>query len=277
MIDELHNELSAFYDPLNEFLDDSGFYELEGKYDPAKFYAEIPPKIKDKYESESQKKNSRVWDILKAVLIGAAIGRGVRQFRKEYPREVAKAESRDEALPANKKRIRSVNDYANEYIKSHGGEFIKNMTRSDQQRLVNFIWSNSARNERPLARDIKNLPHIQSIIDSGKHRTETIIRTERHRAINYGSWMHAGDIGAQTKTRHELFDARTRPSHRAMRDMTVLLDEPYPNGEMYPGSIDLNCRGSQSYNFDRSNLTKNANSVYGKKLAQAEKLVEAGV
>ena len=271
----IHTELAEFQDEVIALLDSGDFFDIEGQYDPVEFYASIPKKAKEEYIAASEKKNSRVWGILKAFLIGGAITAGFMQVRKDYPKQEKQYFAKAEAQPKKYPKPKSAKDYADEYMREHGGELIKNMTRSDQKRLVGFIWANASRNERPLAREIKNQPHIQSILDTGKHRTATIIRTERHRAINYGATAHAKDIGAKTKTRSEKLDIRCRPTHRALRDITVLIDEPYPNGEMYPGQHSINCRGSQLFDFDTSRLTKNVKQVYDERLGLAEKLYKS--
>ncbi len=245
----IHTELAEFQEEVIALLESGGFFDIEGEYRPVEVYASIPKRAKDEYAKASQEKNSRVWDILKAALIGGAIATGFMQVKKDYPQQEKQYLAKAEAQPKKYPKPKSAKDHADEYMREHGGELIRNMTRSDQKKLVGFIWANANRNERPLAREIKNQPHIQSILDTGKHRTATIIRTERHRAINYGATAHAKDIGAKTKTRMEKQDMRTRPSHRALRGEVRPIDEPYSNGEQYPGERDINCRGSQLFDF----------------------------
>ena len=246
---DLHAELSGFSDEVIAVLEAGGFWDLEGEYNPTEFYSQIPKSVKEEYIAASEEKNSRIWDILKAALVGGAVIAGVQSVRKQYPKQVAAYERKAEQQPEKYPAPKSAKDHADEYIAKHGGELIKNMSRSDQKKLVGFIWANASRNERPLAREIKNQPHIQSILDTGKHRTATIIRTERHRAINYGATAHARDCGAKTKTRQEKQDMRTRPTHRALRGEVRPIDEPYSNGEDYPGQHSVNCRGSQLFDF----------------------------
>lgn len=246
---DIHNELAGFYDEVIAVLDSADFFNIEGEYNPTEVYASIPKRDIEAYKEASEKKNSRVWDILKAVLIGGAIAAGVGQIRKDYPKQVAAYETKSYIRPEKYPKPRTVKEIADEYMEKRGGELIKNMNRTDQKKLVAYIWSNAQRNERPLARQIKNEPHIQSILDTGKHRTETIVRQERQRAINYASTVHAKEIGAKTRTRMEKQDLRTRPSHKVLRGETVPIDKPYSNGEMYPNQIDINCRGSQLFDF----------------------------
>ena len=245
----IHTELTAFQNEVIALLDSGDFFDIEGPYDPVEFYASIPKKAQTEYAKASQEKNSRVWGILKAALIGSAITAGFMQVRRDYPKQEKQYLAKAEAQPKKYPQPRTVKDIADEYIAKHGGELIKNMNRTDQKRLVAFIWSNHGKNERPLAREIKNQPHLQKILDTDKHRSETITRTERHRAINYGATMHATDIGAKTKTRTEKQDLRTRESHKAIRGEVRPISEPYSNGEQYTGEKDINCRGSQLFDF----------------------------
>lgn len=250
MIDsEIHAELAGFQEEVIAVLDAAGFFDLDGPYDPTEFYALIPKRAKDAYVAASEKKNSRIWAILAAGLTGAALNSGVRQVRQDYPKQVAAYEKNAEEQPKKYPAPRTVKEIADTYMKEHGGELIKNMSRRDQKALVAHIWSNADKNERPLAKQIKNEPHLKTILDTGNHRTATIIRTERHRAINYAATTHATECGAKTKTRSEKQDMRTRPSHRALRGEKKPIDEPYSNGEMYCGERDINCRGSQLFDF----------------------------
>ncbi|MFA7164610.1 MAG: phage minor head protein [Desulfoplanes sp.] len=241
---DIHSELQSFGPRIIDVLDSVDFFEMEGPYDPLETYQEviIQPEYRE-YKKESVEKNSRVWGIIKGVLIGAAISSAITVNRQEYREPIKRYEA------AHGPVGHSTKYYADKYIKEHGGEFIKGMSSTDQQKLVRFMWANSARNERPLAKDIAKQPHLQSILDTGRHRTATIIRTERHRASNYGATAHARDYGAKTKTRSEIGDKRTRPSHMALIGETVPIDKPYSNGEMYPGETSINCRGSQTFNF----------------------------
>lgn len=231
---DIHRELSGFQDDVIDLLDSVDFFDIEGEYNPTELYASIPKRDMDRYKAASQEKNSRVWGIVKALIVGQAIQAGISQLKQAYPRKVGKP---------------SAQDYMNRYIKEHGGEFIKGMSRTDQQKLVGFIWYNADKNERPLAKDLKNLPWTRSLLDSGNHRAATIIRTEKHRATSYGTHNAAKDSKAKFHVRHEAGDKRTRPSHRAIMGERKPIDEPYSNSEMYPGEKDINCRGWESFEW----------------------------
>ena len=257
----LHAELSDFSDEVVAVLEAGGFWDLpEGAYDPVEFYAGIPKKVKETYKKESAAKNSRVWDLVKAVLIGQAITTGVQQFKKSYPA---------------KKITASPKDYADKYIKEHGGEFIKGMSRTDQNKLVGFIWSNAGQDERVLANMIQNQPHLRQMLDQGRHRTETIVRTEKFRATEYGTFRSAQNNKFTTKTRISAGDKRVRPAHRALNQITVGIDEPFPNGEYYPGENSINCRCRVRYGFDLNKIDKNAAKTYADNIAAYEKQAKA--
>jgi hypothetical protein len=46
-------------------------------------------------------------------------------------------------------------------------------------------------------------------------------------------------------------DGRERPEHNAMHGTEVPLDQPYPNGQMYPGEGEYNCRCGEVYRVAR--------------------------
>lgn len=230
---DIHKELAGFTPEIIAILDAGGFWDLpEGEYDASEFIAEIPKNAKDDYEKESKEKNSRVWSLVKAVLIGQAIGAGIDQFKQAYPRKVA---------PKNPK------DYADRYIKEHGGEFIKGMSRTDQKKLTNFIWQNAGQNERPMKKILEQQPYMKYLLDSGMHRAETIVRTEKFRATTIGTHMSAQYAGFEKKTWHTAGDSRVRPSHQALNGLTIAIDEIFPNGEIVPGEATINCRCRLSY------------------------------
>lgn len=231
--EEIHRLLAAFGPKVVAALQAIGFFDLQGEYNPTEVERELlkSPAFKE-YKAESKAKNSKIWDVVKAVIIGQAIQAGIDSFRKDYPKYKAKP---------------SAQDYMNRYIKEHGGEFIKGMTLTDQKKLVNFIWANSGMHERPLARKIDEQPHLRYVLDQGNHRNETIIRTERYRGTSFGTWQCAYDSGFKTKTRHAAMDKRTRPSHAAMNGETVPINTPYSNGEQFCGENSINCRCRDSF------------------------------
>lgn len=231
--EEIHRLLAEFGPAILKVLRANGFFDLEGEYDPAEVTREITtsPAYRE-YKAASQKKNSKIWDIVKAVIIGQAIQAGIDSFRKDYPKVKAKP---------------SAQDYMNRYVKEHGGEFITNMGRTDQKKLVGFIWSNAGMNERPMAKVIAQQPHLKYLLDTGNHRAETIIRTEKFRATTYGTHFTAQDAGFKKKTWHTAGDKRVRPSHAALNGLTIAIDEIFPNGEIVPGEATINCRCRLSY------------------------------
>ena len=85
-------------------------------------------------------------------------------------------------------------------------------------------------------------------------RTETIFRTETSRAFNWSNQegvrqtMETGLIEQAMKERHVVMDGREQ--HGDMHMERVPIDEPYSNGEMYPGEVDINCRCTEIYIFE---------------------------
>lgn len=268
---EISRELQAFGPDIIAYLDSMGFWDLpEGPYDPVDIMTSAPASAKREYLTESKKKNSRVWDLVKALFVPVAIGVGIATIQKDYKPQLARQVAKDE-LKSVKPSRPTAQDYQNQYIRERGGEFITKMSRADQQQLTRFLWKNAGEHERPLAKRIlKQEPTLAYLVDNKEYRLRMIKRTETHRATMYGSWKYSADWGAETKTRGEAGDGRTRPSHRAQIGITVLINEPYPDGEQYPGEMSINCRGHNIFNFDKSKLTKDPQKVYESNLASAE-------
>ena len=220
----IHSILAEFQDEVIAVLESGGFFDIEGQYDAAALYASIPKRDKQAYIKASDEKNSRIWDIVKGLIVGKAISAGISAFGKSYPMKVKP----------------SAQDYMNRYVKEHGGKFITNMGRTDQKKLVGFIWSNAGVHERPLARKIDQQPHLRWILDQGWHRNETIVRTEKARATEYGTYRTAKDNGFKKKVWITAGDKRVRPSHRAMNGERVGISETFSNGLEFP--FDINCR-----------------------------------
>lgn len=276
---DISRELQAFGPYIVGLLDSADFFDLpEGPYDALEWDTKIKqqPEYK-RYVAESKKKNSRVWDIVKSLFIPAAIGVGIATIRRDYKPQLAQQATRDYIkFKGDVPKRPTAQDYQNQYIRERGGEFITNMQRADQKQLTRFLWKNSGEHERPLAKRIlKQEPTLAYLVDNKEYRLRTIKRTETHRATMYGSWQYSRDWGAETKTRGEAGDGRTRPSHRAQIGITVLINDPYPDGEQYPGEMSINCRGHNIFNFDKSKLTKDPQKVYKENLAAAEEDAKA--
>lgn len=220
--------LKKFGPAIVEYLRSVGYFDVEGPYDPSDMFDQ---RAMREYLSASRQKNQAVWAKVEEYLIPEMQDNGARFI----------------AIYGLKKPV-SVKDIADEYVEKRGGELIRKMTATDKKKLTNYIWLNSFKNERPLARQILKEPHLGYLISG--HRAETIIRTERGRAIRSSAQSIADKAGATYRIRHEVGDARTRPSHRRIMGEEAAIGEPYSNGEMYPGSNDINCRGWEEFKFD---------------------------
>ena len=260
--DEIHRELAGFQDDVINLLNAADFFDIEGEYNPTELYASIPKRDMDAYKAASKEKNSRIWDIVKAVIIGQAIQTGINQLKQVYPRKVGKS---------------SAQDYMNRYIKEHGGEFIKGMGRTDQKKLVDFIWSNAGVNERPMKKQLMQQPHLKYLLDSGNHRAETIVRTEKFRATEYGTFYAAKDNSFKTKAAIRSGKANTRPGHRARSGIYVPIDEPLPDGEMFAGDSSINCQCRMAYGLDISKVDKSAKKTYTENLPKAQEEYRAAI
>lgn len=226
---DIQRILTKFGPEIKAYLESVGFFDLEGPYNPVDL---LDKRAMAKYLKASTAKNRAVWAELEKWLFPEMTDFG-KAFIKTYGLKP----------PINVKKM------ATQYIEKRGGELIKKMTQTDQKRLVNYIHANSMKNERPLARQIAKEPGLASLTSG--HRTATIIRTERNHAIGDSAYQMAKKAGSTYKIRHEVGDHRTRPSHRKMMGEKVKFDEPYSNGEMFPGETDINCRGFSEYTFDK--------------------------
>lgn len=220
--------LKKFGPQILKFLNDVNFFEISGEYEPTDIFDRA---AMAEYIKASKAKNAEVWEVLEKYLLPEMADKGAK-FIQIY----------------GLKKPVSVNDIATDYMKRRGSELIEKMTKTDKQKLTNFIWLNSSKNERPLARQILKEPHLGYIVSG--HRAATITRTERGRASRSGAQAIADKAGYTYRIRHEVGDHRTRPSHRAIMGEEAAADEPYSNGEMYPGEKDINCRGWEEFKFD---------------------------
>ena len=226
---EIHDLLARFGPRIIDVLDSVDFWAIEGTYDPA----EIDTKIKHqpeykKYKQESEKKNSRIWDIVAKIIVPAALLAGMQKTATKYD------------LPKP-----TVQDYSDAFVKKYGGQFITGMSRADQKTLTRFIWKNSLQNERPLAKHIlKNEPLLGYLVDNKEYRLRAIKRTESGRADSYGAFRWAGDSGLTEKHRMTAGDKRVRDKHREDASAGWIdIDERYPSsGELFAGENSINCR-----------------------------------
>ena len=249
---EISRELQAFGPDIIAYLDSMDFFDFpEGPYDPVEVMTSAPASAKREYLTESKKKNSRVWDLVKAIFVPAAIGVGIATIRRDYKPQLARQVAKEEikykgVIPPRP----TAQDYQNQYIRERGGEFITKMSRADQQQLTRFLWKNSGEHERPLAKRIlKQEPTLGYLVDNKEYRLRAIKRTEIGRATRYGAMHFATDSGAKTKTWHSAGDSRVRPSHSALSGEEIPISEEFPHEGMFPGEQSINCRCFLTYNF----------------------------
>jgi hypothetical protein len=230
--------LQKFGPQITKYLQSIGFFDLEGSYQPIDVMDQAAMR---RYLRASTAKNRLVWAELEKWLFPEMVDFGAA-FIAVYGLRP----------PIN------VHDIATGYMERRGGELIKRMTKTDQKRLTNYIWQNSSKNERPLARQILKEPNLASIVDNSGSRTRTIIRTERGRAIRNGSLDFAKSAGAETKTWWTVGDKRVRKAHQALHGMTIIIGGEYDikagkktYSEEFPAQKDVNCRCWLEYGFTK--------------------------
>ncbi|MFA5378282.1 MAG: phage minor head protein [Dehalococcoidia bacterium] len=225
---EISAILKKFGPEIETYLRTVGFFDITGQYGPTDI---LNARAMATYRKASLAKNREVWAALEKWLFPEMVDFGAA-FIATYGL----------IKPPNVKEI------ATDYIKERGGFLIKRMAATDQKRLTAFIWQNSMKNERPLARRILKEPNLVSIVAG--HRPETIIRTERGRAIRSGSQNIAIGAGAKEKMWVTAGDGRVRPSHKSLNGTTWSIEEDIPGEGQYPGEIAIGCRCHLQYGFE---------------------------
>lgn len=233
---DIQRILTKFGPQIEAYLRSVGFFDLEGPYNPTDL---LDRRAMARYLKASTAKNRLIWAELEKWLFPEMIDFGAA-FIAVY----------------GLKPVINVKQIATDYIASRGGYLIKRMTQTDQKRLTNYIWLNSQKNERPLARQIMKEPHLKEIVSG--HRTATIIRTERGRAIRGSGLQIAKDAGSTTKTWWTVGDKRVRKEHAAIHGMTITIDDEFSlkagkktYTQEFPAQKDVNCRCWLEYGFTK--------------------------
>ena len=224
-----------------EYLKQIGYFDLEGSYSPAEV---VNAQAMSKYIRAAKSKNTEVWRVVEKVLLLELEGTGAA-FIEAY----------------GLKEVVNVKEIATDYIEHRGLEAVKLMTKTDKSKLLNFIWSNSEKNERVLAREILKEPNLSSIVDNSGFRARRIIRTERARGIRSGMQNFANVSGATYKEWRTVGDSRVRNSHRALNGTKIAIDEDFPSEGPYPGAVSVNCRCFLLYSFDKDIVDNPAPSM----------------
>jgi hypothetical protein len=241
---EIHAILQKFGHQISAYLQSIGYFDLEGPYEPTDIMDQVAMR---KFLAASKAKNAEVWSILEKWLLPEMVGNG-EKFIQVYGLQ-------KQAIP--------VREIATEYIETRGGDLIKRMTLTDKRKLTAYIWQNSMKNERPLARQILKEPNLSSIVDNSGARTRAIIRTERGRAIRGGAHEFAGKAGATTTTWHTVGDSRVRKEHQALNGTTIEMGGEFESKvsktktiyQNFPAQKEVNCRCWLEYGFDKDVAT----------------------
>ena len=75
----------------------------------------------------------------------------------------------------------------------------------------------------------------QHLPDMQAERAAAIATSEAHTSMQAGSFAQMQYGGCTTKTWITAGDEDVRDSHRSQNGVTVPIDQPFPNGLMYPG------------------------------------------
>jgi len=134
------------------------------------------------------------------------------------------------------------NEGAQAHFQEHGLKLVKQMSQTDLDSLRDRIQYDFALNPRDFAKK-----YAESYSCSPK-RLERIKRTEVHTEGQAGGYNFAQQAGATEKTWNCHPRGKwPRPTHRAVWNETVPIEEPFSNGLMWPS--DPNCRCYLTYGF----------------------------
>ena len=229
---DIHIILASFAPAAISLLEKAGFFRGRA----------LTPAFWARFKALSLQKNTEVWQIVSDLYSRPGLEEGQAMVAGQ--------------LRIEKTAITEATPWVKAYFKKREKEFIRLTTRTDMTRfrplvdaeakaIFDAVVKNPGLHEKVFAQKLKN----SYIADGDQARLRNIKRTESHNAASGGGWGFAQASGAKTHTRHEVGDKRTRPSHRVMMGETKPIDEPYSNGEMYPGEKDINCRGWETFSF----------------------------
>ena len=135
------------------------------------------------------------------------------------------------------------------WISKHGAESVKTIlhTNLEDVKRVILMGTDDDLGTAKIGSNIR-----QFYVDRSPWKSMRIARTETSRGAGFGQREAANQSGtAKTKQWISSRDGRVRDEHLAMDSdshyKAVPLNEPYPNGEMYPGESSINCRCVESY------------------------------
>lgn len=226
---EIHRELASLGPAITELLQD-----IDPEATPLEIWQSISTKEKTKFLKMAQAKNARVWELVAASWVSNSIYESAKELSATYR----------VALPA--KTTLLLSDYVKEYFVAHGLEFVKQTSATDVSKLKAWVWGQSRYADVPLLEQ----PNLSYIVDGGYARAARIKAVEMHRATNAGGQGFMGDAGFSSNEWFTMGDRRVRPSHRGNSGIVVLIGEPFPNGEHYPGESSIGCRCHLSYGND---------------------------
>ena len=141
-----------------------------------------------------------------------------------------------------------------EYLKQKYIKFAREVTETTRQRVTQALAEGLARGEG-IMELMKRLDEVfeERLSD---YELERIARTEIGSAYNYGLFHSAKRAKAKYKEWIATLDDRVRDSHLALHGTIVPIDEPFPNGLMYPKDPDgppeeiINCRCTLTFHME---------------------------
>jgi len=214
-------------------LNKHGYFSLDREdIEPEEILKELGPSFDREAIKASVAKNSKIWPLVWAVISSAAFASGVAATAKQIN------------VPQS---AYNWNPLAQKFYDDHGDFFIRAMSNTDIASLHQRIQYDFNLNPKDFAKKFADS------YSCSPARLERIKRSEVHASAQGGSWNFANEADCNYKQWMCTPKNRwPRPSHRANWYQVKALEDPFANGEIYPGQV--NCRCFMLYFLDREHL-----------------------
>ena len=229
--EEILKLLKAWAPEVSRLLNQAGYFTLPEGTEKAKIAQTIGldpgGRLHQKVKAASLEKNGKIWPIVLDEYSLKEFKAGARQVAKDLGLSFPKWDW---------------NEAAQEHFQKHGLQFVKNMSQTDLDNLRGHIQTDFGLNPKAFTK------RYADAYPCSEARLERIKRTETHTHSEAGGFKFAKDADAETKTWNCSPKGKwPRPSHRAIWNETVPLDEEFSNGQQWPS--DVNCRCYLTYNI----------------------------
>ena len=132
-----------------------------------------------------------------------------------------------------------------DYLRQQGLKRVRGINETTRDKIASALADGIEAGEST-AQLVKRIQ--QHLPDMQAERAAAIATSEAHTSMQAGSFAQMQYGGCTTKTWITAGDEDVRDSHRSQNGVTVPIDQPFPNGLMYPGDPSgspgeiINCR-----------------------------------